>query len=179
MSKKILGIDPSTRMGLVVLDYEPWQEGGKTSFVRTLYQAEYKSKHTGMQRLGDIGQRIIDLIGKYEPDLVGLEGYSYGSKFNHESMYSIGTVIRYFMWQNEIDYKEIPPSTLKKFVTGKGNAKKDLMMVNVYKNWGFDSANDNVVDAYALAMFTLFNSLGIADDKGVWLKGDAKQIKII
>lgn len=171
---RILGIDPSTRMGMVVLDYNP-----QSSEVKVAYKTEYRSKQTGMARLGDIGSAVINVVEKYEPALIGVEGYSFGSKFNHEIMYSIGTVIRYFLWQSEYDYNEIPPTTLKKFITGKGNAKKDLMMVGVYKNWGFDTTSDNVADAYALAMYTLFNSLGIADAKGIWLKQDAKYLKII
>ena len=48
---------------------------------------------------------------------------------------------------------EVAPTSLKKFVTGKGNAKKDLMLLSVYKRWGFDTTNDNKADAYGLAQF--------------------------
>jgi crossover junction endodeoxyribonuclease RuvC len=163
----ILGIDPSTKMGLVVLEYD-------NKVVKTIHQECYSSKQKDMPRLGDIGARIFDLCDKAKPDLIGLEGYSFGSKFNHEAMYSIGTVIRYFLWQWEYAYTIIPPTTLKKFVTGKGNSKKDLMMLGVFKNWGFDTTDDNVADAYALAMCVLFQHLEITDEKGVWKKGDAQ-----
>lgn len=169
---KILGIDPSTKMGLVVLDHE-----GDT--IKTLYKGEYRSKQTGMPRLGDIGERVVTLVDEYKPELIGLEGYSYGSKYNHEAMYSVGTVIRYFLWQFEHEYKEVAPGTLKKFVTGKGNAKKDLMLISAFKNWGFDTTSDNVADAYGLAMFVLFEHLGIATEKGDWKKGDAKHLTIL
>lgn len=166
---KVLAIDPSCNMGLIVLER-------KKDTVHTVYKEVYSSKHKGMQRLGDIGGCIIDMLKTYKPDLVALEGYSFGSKFNHEIMYSIGTVIRYFLWQSEYDYKVIPPSTLKKFVTGKGNSKKDLMLLGVYKNWGFDTTDDNLSDAYGIALCTLFQTLGIADEKGVWRKVDAKHL---
>jgi crossover junction endodeoxyribonuclease RuvC len=171
---RVLGIDPSTRMGLVVIDYDE-----HLSRIKTVYKTEYRSKRFEMERLGDIGEAVIKTCEKYHPQLIGVEGYSFGSKFNHEIMYSVGTVIRYFLWQSEYAYRIIPPTTLKKFVTGKGNSKKDLMMLGVYKTWGFDTQNDNVADAYALAMYTLYESLGIADEKGVWLKGDAAHLKII
>jgi crossover junction endodeoxyribonuclease RuvC len=168
---KILGIDPSTKMGLVVLEHSM-----ATDIVTTLHQECYSSKQKEMPRLGDIGARVFELCEEHKPDLVALEGYSFGSKFNHEIMYSIGTVLRYFLWQWEYTYKIIPPTTLKKFVTGKGNSKKDLMMLGVFKNWGFETSDDNVADAYALALCCLFQHLGKSDEKGVWKKGDAKYI---
>lgn len=167
----ILGIDPSTKMGLIVLD-------NKKGVIKTIYQGVYSSKHKEMQRLGDIGGCILDMLKKFKPDLIGLEGYSFGSKYNHEITYSVGTVIRYFLWQSEYDYKVIPPSSLKRFVTGKGNCKKDLMLLGVYKNWGYDTTDDNLSDAYGLAICTLFMHLGIADDKGTWKKGDAKHLSV-
>ena len=43
------------------------------------------------------------------------------------------------------------PGEIKKFVTGKGNAKKELMLKEIYKRWGFETDNHNVADAYAIA----------------------------
>lgn len=42
-------------------------------------------------------------------------------------------------------------NTLKKFVTGKGVGKKQLMVKFVYQKWGFDTNDDNLADAYGLA----------------------------
>lgn len=46
---------------------------------------------------------------------------------------------------------QIPPMTLKKYATGKGNAKKQEMMLQIYKRWGVELNDDNAADAYALA----------------------------
>jgi Holliday junction resolvasome RuvABC endonuclease subunit len=45
----------------------------------------------------------------------------------------------------------VASNTLKKFVTGKGVGKKQLMVKYVYTKWGFDTDNDNLADAYGLA----------------------------
>ena len=45
----------------------------------------------------------------------------------------------------------VPPSTLKKFVTGSGVAPKNKMMLGVYKKWGVEFETDDEADAYALA----------------------------
>lgn len=45
---------------------------------------------------------------------------------------------------------EVPPATLKKYVTGKGNAKKPDMRMAIYKRYGVDITDDNEADAFAL-----------------------------
>lgn len=46
---------------------------------------------------------------------------------------------------------KVPPATLKKFATGKGNARKPEVIVSVYKKWGQELIDDNLADAYVLA----------------------------
>ena len=45
---------------------------------------------------------------------------------------------------------KVPPMTLKKFAAGKGNAKKQEMLLQIYKRWGLEFTDDNAADAYAL-----------------------------
>jgi hypothetical protein len=46
----------------------------------------------------------------------------------------------------------IPPSVLKKYVTGKGTGvQKNQILLNVYKKWGVEFNDDNAADSYALA----------------------------
>jgi Holliday junction resolvasome RuvABC endonuclease subunit len=45
----------------------------------------------------------------------------------------------------------VPPLTLKKYATGKGTAKKQEMLLQIYKRWGVEFSDDNAADAYALA----------------------------
>jgi Holliday junction resolvasome RuvABC endonuclease subunit len=46
---------------------------------------------------------------------------------------------------------KVPPMTLKKFAAGKGNAKKQEMLLQIYKRWGIEFNDDNAADSYALA----------------------------
>ena len=63
----------------------------------------------------------------------------------------IGWILRYVLYYAGVDFIEIPPTTLKKFATGKGNAKKEDMILPIYKRYGFEDKSDNVRDAYVLA----------------------------
>lgn len=161
---RALGIDPSTHTGIVVLER-------KNTVITTIYQDElHFAKLKGMERLGMLATGVLEVVRQYGPQHIGIEGYSYGSKWNHESMYSIGTVLRYFLWQEDWPYLEVAPGSVKKFATGKGNCGKDLVMKEVYKNWGFDTNNDNLSDAYTIALYTMFFNEGVVNEKGVYSK---------
>ena len=42
---------------------------------------------------------------------------------------------------------------LVKFVIGRGNGSKALMLKYVYKKWGYDTEIDDLADAYSLARY--------------------------
>jgi Holliday junction resolvasome RuvABC endonuclease subunit len=102
---------------------------------------------------------------KFIPNIVCLhsvciEGPSYAS--NGAFVLQMGALhfmIRIMLKKREINYSIIAPGTLKKFVTGDGRAKKDLMLLKVFKKWGVEFADDNLADAYSLARLALENYL--------------------
>jgi Holliday junction resolvasome RuvABC endonuclease subunit len=49
-----------------------------------------------------------------------------------------------------VPYLLVPPATLKKYATGKGNAPKPDMRMALYKRTGIDVSDDNQVDAWWL-----------------------------
>lgn len=68
----------------------------------------------------------------------------------------------------------VPPNTLKKFATGRGNAKKNEVLLSCYKKWGMEFRDDNEADAYVLSRISagLFDNayeeeilLQLQDDK--------------
>lgn len=111
----------------------------------------------------EIEERILELKKGFEfvPKIIRLhsvciEGPSYSSngKFILE-MGALHYFLRIFLYEQKVDYKIIAPTTLKKFVSGKGNSKKDLMLLNVYKKWDKDFDDNNLADAYGLARYAL------------------------
>lgn len=90
------------------------------------------------------------------PDLIVVEGFSYGSK--GRSVFDIA----YLGWSIREDLErlkniwnipwiEVPPTQLKQFATGKGNANKEIILQQVYKRWGVEFSDNNQADAFVLA----------------------------
>lgn len=137
---RYVGVDPSTKTGLVII------ENGEI-----VVAEELKPKVTSDPA------RFMNLafqVKKYlkETDTICIEGFSYGSKGKGVSTtYGIGWMIRAELFRDGYTYTEIPPTSVKKFATGKGNVDKDGMVLPIYKKWGFESDSDNIRDAFVLA----------------------------
>jgi crossover junction endodeoxyribonuclease RuvC len=138
---RYVGIDPSTKTGLAIIDKQ-----GNVINVVDITTKEKKDPH----RFSDIADKIIDEL---EPnDCIAIEGFSYGSKGKGVSFqYGLGWIIRHILIERGFEYVEVPPTSVKKFATGKGNTKKDEMVLPIYKKWGFEHTSDNVRDAFVLA----------------------------
>lgn len=138
----IIGLDPS-------LTATGWarHEGGALTF-GTLP----KLPNAGIARVMGVRQETLQQI---YPDcaLVVIEGLSFGSNdpSAQERAY-LHYSIRESLEVNCVQHVVCPPTTLKKFVTGSGAAKKDQMLLEVYKRWGYSARNDNEADAIGLAM---------------------------
>ncbi|WP_028392741.1 crossover junction endodeoxyribonuclease RuvC [Bacillus cihuensis] len=145
---RYVGIDPSTKTGIAILYnkksslYNEYTEGVVDEITT--------NKTEDIERFEDIAQKILMQL---EPDdLICIEGFSYGSRGQGVStQYGVGWIIRYLLHFEGFKVIEIPPTSVKKFATGKGNVKKDAMVIPIYKRWGFEHDSDNVRDAYVLA----------------------------
>lgn len=136
-----MGIDPSTKCGVAVCDED-----------KILFTAEIEfPKLIGFERISAIVDRILMIKEKWKPEVVVIEEMFVGHASSAITIIQIGTVIRWFLWQDNVNYRNVHPGALKKFATGKGNAKKDQIMMAVYKKWGFESSTDNIADAVVLA----------------------------
>lgn len=58
--------------------------------------------------------------------------------------------VRAFLNDALVPYVTVPPASLKKYATGKGNADKTAMAIAALKRFGVEFADDNQCDAYWL-----------------------------
>ena len=76
-----------------------------------------------------------------------MEDYSYGStgRFTFTAG-ELGGAIKLFCHEHNIQLIIIAPTLLKKYVCGKGNAKKEQMLLQCYKRYGKEFHNNNLGD---------------------------------
>lgn len=155
-----IGLDISTKTGIAII--EPHPKG------KTILTSLITSKNTGMKRADDIAWQIHEFIEQAvnfkgsaldkkkvrvatKPYKIIIEGYGFARTQNLIPLIEVGTVVRYTLYEQGFSYIEVPPTSLKKFVTGKGNVKKEMMLKEVYKRWNIDCDTNDEADAVGLA----------------------------
>ncbi|CDN44868.1 hypothetical protein [Paenibacillus sp. P22] len=140
---RYVGIDPSTKTGLVVLDEdgEIWEE-------REVTEDSLNGQTPTPQAMLKLVGKIMALV---EPgDRVAIEGFGFASQHGF-LLGGIGWAIRMQLTLRGIAYTEVAPSALKKYSGASGNCAKEELAVEVYARWGFRSKSNNITDAYVLA----------------------------
>ena len=124
-----------------------------------------------IDRYDDIGNWAMDILLKYNVDQVYLEGYSFGSTGKVFNIAENTAILKYNLWEEFIYFDVIPPSRVKKYATGSGNASKDAMYeAFCEENPGVDlrstltprsknviSPLSDVIDAYYILKCGIFN----------------------
>jgi crossover junction endodeoxyribonuclease RuvC len=143
-----VGIDPSINAtGLVILDEDANIVEQKLFSIKD--EIFEQSLLNYEKEIGFI-PNIINLQSVY------IEGPAYQATGQVIlQMGALHFMTRLFLFKNKKNYKIIAPNTLKKFVTGTGRGKKELMLLKTYKKWGVEFDDNNLCDAYGLARMAL------------------------
>ncbi len=153
-----IGLDLSlTGTGIVILDENE----------KILEQKLISTKSIDVieKRLIFIQTEILNCLTKYTISIdfsnnVFIEGLSFGSSGQKMlELAGLHYLIRtsFFSVISPIfNYEIIPPTVIKKFITGVGNAKKELMLLKVYKKFGVEFQDNNICDAFCLAKLAAF-----------------------
>jgi Holliday junction resolvasome RuvABC endonuclease subunit len=116
------------------------------------YAEVYKSDKGGIDRLRDIQSHVMNWLYEFNNVAdVAMEGYAFGSQMAN-MLGELGGMVKLTHLDFGIYPMIVPPTTLKKYVTGKGTGvPKSQMLLFVYKKWDVDITDDNAADSYALA----------------------------
>lgn len=120
----------------------------------------------GLVRVEKLRNSASNVLDEFEPTVAFIEGYGLGNQFTMKEMVEVGTVVRLELLRRGIPWYEIPPTTLKKWLTGSGKAKKPDMKAAVLSRFGFTSKSDDVIDGVALnRMGAAFLSGSLTDEQ--------------
>ena len=131
----------------------------------------HKPYHCDMDRYDDISDWALTILDDKGEGVkkVFLEGYSYGSTGRVFHIAENTAILKYNLWDAKIPVEIVPPTTIKKFATGKGNANKEKMheffvaenpSVNLRSSLTPRSSNvispvSDIVDAYFITKYGL------------------------
>lgn len=167
---RFVGIDPSTKTGVVALD-----EIGNVLTAKEI---------TG---IGDVDPKRVgtmtDYVMSFVPDSsihVGIEAYAFSATGRGVSVqYSVGALIRDRLWRRRVKTVELNPHWIKKWLSidqfsgkakkegGEGKTRKKSSDVKqeiiqgVKDRYGFHTDSDNIADAYVIAQIVRHSVLGL------------------
>jgi crossover junction endodeoxyribonuclease RuvC len=114
------------------------------------------TKTRGCERLAHIRDEVMkscapvevwDPEWRMDAPLVVLEGYAYGRPNQAAHLGELGGVIRLALHEAGVPYVDVPPSNLKKYATGKGNAGKEEVLAAAIRRLGYEGHDNNQADA--------------------------------
>ena len=146
MIRNYIGVDISlTGTGVCKLE-----ANGRLVTSKCITTKAHKSFTQWFDRVDDITKQVMLYVD--EGSIVFVEGYAFGATGQVFNIAELSGYIKYQLYRgNCTAVIQVPPTSLKKFITGKGNAKKELILKEVYKTYGVDFEDNNEADAYALA----------------------------
>jgi Holliday junction resolvasome RuvABC endonuclease subunit len=108
----------------------------------------------GVERLERLWRAVIAECS--HADLVVIEDYAYraGDAHAHE-LGELGGVVRVALHARRIRQVAVPPASLKKYGTGRGNAKKEQMLAEAIRRLGYTGSSHNEADAAWLRAMAL------------------------
>lgn len=146
----VLGADLSyTRTGLVWLGSGCVLEGQKT----LTFPAGPKRLLRAMKQFHDIARHFYS-----SSDFCVIEDYAFGCPSRHvmAKLCELGGVFKAVLEAHGIDYLVVSPSAIKKHITGKGTADKDVVARELKRLHGISFDNDkgyDLSDAAACAVW--------------------------
>lgn len=140
----------STNSGVVLV-------GEKVIYITSWNFSKFKKKSKikvewQIEKMRYISTYINDFIKKYPPKSFTAEGIFIKKEFlaSSETLMKVhGMVIEKFI---NYPIKYIPPTNIKKNITGKGNASKELIRQNICKKLNIQGINYDEADALALML---------------------------
>lgn len=109
----------------------------------------------GLERLAYVRSRVLELVRSERPHVAAVEAPSYGSSKPGSSRGAherggLHYVVQMALFDAGVPIALIPPTCRAKFISGKGNAGKDLVVQHACQRSGRIFDDNNACDAWIL-----------------------------
>lgn len=104
------------------------------SLHKNLTLLEYPLYKSNEERYDKVSEYFYKKIIEEKVERVLIEGYSYNSAAGQ--VFNIAencAILKYKLYKSGIEYSDVPPATVKKFFTGRGNCNKGIMYTTFVK----------------------------------------------
>jgi Holliday junction resolvasome RuvABC endonuclease subunit len=117
-----------------------------------LFSETFKNKLRGCERLVFIRDKCIEVLEKYPPTVICIEDYAMGARGNNFHIGEGGGIVKVAMFEMDLDPVLVSPTRLKKFISKKGSCEKDMIIMHLFKNFGYEAGDNNQADSCGLAI---------------------------
>jgi Holliday junction resolvasome RuvABC endonuclease subunit len=128
---------------------------------------EHEEYLTDQERYENIASWVLTILADFDKKevVILIEDYSFGSKGKVFNLAENCGILKYMLYKAGYKFFTVPPTVVKKFATGKGNATKDKMYEAFVADTGVDlhaiispttklgSPTTDVVDAWYIARY--------------------------
>lgn len=146
MNEVIVGIDPSlTGLGVCILEQDGRYATHRFSSKPAVDIDERMRRYSGLVFCVQNITQDCDFLG------IMLEGYAYNSKGKAIAQAEFGGILRWHLVSWCANVVEVPPTSLKIFECGKGQAKKPIAVAGLVAKYQVMFDSDDEFDAFGLA----------------------------
>jgi Holliday junction resolvasome RuvABC endonuclease subunit len=106
-----------------------------------------------LDTLGRIDVIVRELADRFLAgvDLVALEGIAMAAHDTNRQIAGLNWIVRRELWKRGVPFASVPPTTLKQYIAGKGNAAKADVVREVTRRFPWFEGGEDEADAVVLA----------------------------
>lgn len=147
--KTFVGFDISlTSSGIAQIDFN----GNLIKSTTVLTDTKMFPEGKYFERVKYIHDTIYEKIDLSNVGIICIEDYHVAHISSARGLIEVGFPLRYKLYYDHIGFFTVQATQVKKFVTGSGKGEKEVVMKDLYKNFGFDTNSNDEADAIGMAL---------------------------
>lgn len=136
-------------------------------FGKNIIGHPYHNYSTDEDRYYGITKWVLNLLK--DNDKIMIEGYSMGSTGRVFNIAENAGLLKHYLWMSKYKFGVVPPTVVKKFATGKGNANKEKIQESFIQDTGVNikdllhmtekqwNPSSDIVDSFYICKYGVTN----------------------